>query len=200
MPARKTALVTGASSGIGAAIARRLAADGWQVLTAGRDIERTRMLATDASGIRPWVGALATSADADRLVADCLQAFGGLDLLVNNAGIYEIANAESTRSANGEPYRRRDVVLAADPVNSFDTALGTAGGATGVKVVGVTEDQAPFRRRYEPSHPDADADGFAVCTRATIPSTAIAERFWRPLRREPCCRIRSFWMPGLRIF
>ena len=70
-----------------------------------------------------------------------------------------IANADSTRGADGQPYRRRDVMLSADPVNTFDDALGQA-GATGVKVAGVVQDQAPFRRRYEPSHPDADADGF----------------------------------------
>src|SRR5690606_24162935 len=92
----RIALVTGASSGIGAAIARRLASDGWQVLAAGRDAGRTSALATGAPGIRPWVGGLATSADADRLVADCIAAFAGLDLLVNNAGIYEIADAERT--------------------------------------------------------------------------------------------------------
>jgi NAD(P)-dependent dehydrogenase (short-subunit alcohol dehydrogenase family) len=92
----RIALVTGASSGIGAAIARRLAADGWQVLAAGRDEARTQALATEAAAIRPWVGALTTSADANRLVADCVRTFGRLDLLVNNAGIYEVADAEGT--------------------------------------------------------------------------------------------------------
>ena len=92
----RAALVTGASSGIGAAIARRLAQDGWRVLAAGRDAARTQALGAALPAIRPWIGALATSADADRLVADCVQAFGGLDLLVNNAGIYEVADAEST--------------------------------------------------------------------------------------------------------
>src|SRR3954469_8097912 len=72
--------------------------------------------------------------------------------------VSNMANAESTRGADGQPYRRRDVVLAADTA-PFDTVLGNA-SAAGVKAATVIEDQGPFRRRYEPSHPDADADGF----------------------------------------
>lgn len=75
--------------------------------------------------------------------------------------ISNMANAESTRSANGEPYRRRDVVLTSDPVQSFDGALGSA-SATGVRVAAIVTDQSDFRRRYEPSHPDADAEGFVA--------------------------------------
>jgi flagellar basal-body rod protein FlgC len=75
--------------------------------------------------------------------------------------VSNIANAESTRTADGQPYRRRDVLLAEEPVVSFDRVLGQA-SATGVKVAGIVQDQAPFRRRYEPSHPDADADGFVL--------------------------------------
>lgn len=78
------------------------------------------------------------------------------------ASVSNLANAESTRGPDGQPYRRRDVVLATQTVGGFDTALGRAGGAAGVKVAAVLEDQAPFRRRYEPSHPDADADGFVA--------------------------------------
>lgn len=73
--------------------------------------------------------------------------------------VSNIANAESTRGADGQPYRRRDVVLSSDPVVSFDRVLGQA-SATGVKVSSIVEDQAPYRRRYEPSHPDADAEGY----------------------------------------
>jgi flagellar basal-body rod protein FlgC len=73
--------------------------------------------------------------------------------------VSNMANAESTRSSDGGPYRRRDVMLAADPQASFDAALGQA-GAVGVRVAGIVQDQSGFRRRYEPSHPDADADGF----------------------------------------
>ena len=73
--------------------------------------------------------------------------------------VSNMANADSTRSVNGQPYRRRDVMLAADPVDSFDAVLGQA-SATGVKVAAIVEDQMPYRKRYEPSHPDADAEGF----------------------------------------
>jgi len=73
--------------------------------------------------------------------------------------VSNIANAESTRGVDGQPYRRLDVVLAEDSVVSFDRVLGQA-SATGVKVAGIVQDQTPFRRRYEPSHPDADKDGF----------------------------------------
>ena len=73
--------------------------------------------------------------------------------------VSNIANAESTRGVDGQPYRRRDVILTEEPVVSFDQALGQA-GATGVKVAAIVQDQSAFRRRYEPSHPDADADGF----------------------------------------
>lgn len=75
--------------------------------------------------------------------------------------ISNLANAESTRGPHGEPYRRLDVILAPEPVTSFDAALGRA-TATGVKVAGIVTDQRPFRRRYEPSHPDADADGYVL--------------------------------------
>jgi flagellar basal-body rod protein FlgC len=69
--------------------------------------------------------------------------------------VSNLANAGSTRSADGQPYRRRDVILTPDQVNSFDAALGAA-TATGVKVAGIVEDTQPFQEVYDPSHPDAD--------------------------------------------
>ena len=75
--------------------------------------------------------------------------------------VSNLANAESTRGADGRPYRRRDVVLASAPVDSFDAILGKA-SATGVKVADIVEDQSPFRRRYDPAHPDADESGFVA--------------------------------------
>jgi flagellar basal-body rod protein FlgC len=94
----------------------------------------------------------AISASASALAAERLR----VEVAVSN-----LANAESTRGPDGRPYRRRDVVLAAEPVRSFNDALGRA-TATGVRVEQVIEDQAPGRRRYEPSHPDADKDGYVA--------------------------------------
>jgi len=72
--------------------------------------------------------------------------------------VSNLSNAGSTRSADGQPYRRRDVILAPDQVHSFDAALGAA-SATGVKVAGIVEDTQPFQVVHDPTHPDADAEG-----------------------------------------
>jgi flagellar basal-body rod protein FlgC len=93
------------------------------------------------------ISASATALDAERT---------RIEVAVSN-----MANAESTRSTDGQPYRRRDVMLASEPGQTFEAALGQA-GAVGVRVAGIVQDQTPFRRRYEPSHPDADADGFVM--------------------------------------
>jgi flagellar basal-body rod protein FlgC len=86
--------------------------------------------------------------------------------------VSNMANAESTRGPDGQPYRRRDVVLSSDPVKSFDAALGEA-NATGVKIAAIVQDQAAFRRRYEPSHPDADADGFVSLPNVDAPQEMV---------------------------
>jgi flagellar basal-body rod protein FlgC len=65
-----------------------------------------------------------------------------------------MANAHSTRTAEGGPYRRQDVVFTTDA-----QASGQAGLA-GVKVSGIVRDESPFKMIYDPGHPDADKDGF----------------------------------------
>ena len=105
----------------------------------------------------------AISASASALSAERTR----IEVAVSN-----MANADSTRSANGEPYRRRDVVLVSDSVNTFDGALGRA-SAVGVKVAAVVTDQGEFRRRYEPSHPDADGEGFVSLPNVDQPQEMV---------------------------
>ena len=72
-----------------------------------------------------------------------------------------LANAESTRGPDGKPYQRLDPVLEAVP---FGDQLAQASGAApmSVRVAQVAKDQAPGRRVYDPSHPDADGQGFVT--------------------------------------
>ncbi len=78
-----------------------------------------------------------------------------------------LANAQTTRGADGQPYRRKEVVLAERAGSSFGStlaaAMGGAGGAgRGVEVAGVEEDATPPRLVYDPGHPDADAEGYVA--------------------------------------
>jgi len=79
-----------------------------------------------------------------------------LDVISNN-----IANAETTRGENGEPYRRKTVVFS----EVLSDALGKSQynsieDLNGVEVSRVAEDMRPFRMVYDPSHPDADGEGY----------------------------------------
>ena len=86
--------------------------------------------------------------------------------------VSNIANSESTRGVDGQPYRRRDIVLESMPINSFDSALGRA-DAVGVQVSEIVEDTEPFRRRYDPAHPDADQDGMVAVPNVDVPEEMV---------------------------
>jgi len=75
-----------------------------------------------------------------------------------------IANADSTTAANGQPYRARQVVFATTPV------AGAGQDAAGVRVTGVVEDTSPLRRQYDPKHPMADSEGYV-----TLPNVNVVE-------------------------
>ncbi|TWT13531.1 SDR family NAD(P)-dependent oxidoreductase [Reyranella sp. CPCC 100927] len=86
-PERRLALVTGSTSGIGAAAARRLARDGYAVVAHGRRVrDDASSLLADIGAIDYVAADLADEAEARRLVADVLARHGRLDVLVNNAG------------------------------------------------------------------------------------------------------------------
>lgn len=75
-----------------------------------------------------------------------------------------IANVNTTRTANGTPYRRQVVVFEGAssnvPFSQYlnEASRGLIGG--GVKVKGIVEDKTPFKLVYEPGHPDADEKGY----------------------------------------
>jgi flagellar basal-body rod protein FlgC len=85
------------------------------------------------------------------------------ELLVEN-----LANAETTRTPEGGPYRRRDAVFTSAPQISafgavFQTEVGE--GINGVAVSDIVEDTGEPDKRYLPGHPDADKDGYVAFPR-----------------------------------
>lgn len=96
----KVALVTGASKGIGAAVARHLAAEGATVVinyASSREGAEKVVKEIEAAGGRAVAiqANLAVPAEATRLFTEARAAFGPLDILVNNAGVYEFAPLEA---------------------------------------------------------------------------------------------------------
>jgi flagellar basal-body rod protein FlgC len=83
-----------------------------------------------------------------------------------------LANANSTRTAEGGPYKRRDAVFTANPQSApnFGAVLNRFGvnAPVGVDVTNIVEDQAPPRIVYDPKHPDADEKGYVAMPNVNV--------------------------------
>jgi flagellar basal-body rod protein FlgC len=81
-----------------------------------------------------------------------------------NLASSNLANAETTRGPNGQPYQRLDPVFQAVAMDGNGAAAATPGAESpmGVEVSQVVADTNPGKRVYSPGHPDADADGFVT--------------------------------------
>jgi flagellar basal-body rod protein FlgC len=94
-----------------------------------------------------------------------------MDVIAEN-----IANANTTMTISGEPYKRKDVVLAAKNLNEDDDILTVSFNeeyekkVAGVEVVGIKEANNGFRKVYDPTNPNADKDGYV-----TLPNVNIVE-------------------------
>jgi flagellar basal-body rod protein FlgC len=89
-----------------------------------------------------------------------------------NVTAMNLANANTTRTMEGGPYKAKSVVFGARPVENFqDTLNSTQARLRTVEVVEVVEDDKPFREVYDPSHPDADDNGIV-----RFPNVDLAEQ------------------------
>jgi flagellar basal-body rod protein FlgC len=71
-----------------------------------------------------------------------------------------LANAHTTQDADGNVYRRRDVVFASELDRQVGSRRRDVSGLKGVRVARTVEDNSPLRRTYRPGHPNADAEGY----------------------------------------
>ncbi len=104
-------------------------------------------------GLFDAIGSSASGMQAERL---------RMDVVSEN-----LANAETTKGADGQPYRRKEVVFqeAGQTGQTFASILAGVNGSApthGVKVSGIVEDQTALKRIYDPGHPDADKDGYVT--------------------------------------
>lgn len=77
-----------------------------------------------------------------------------MDIIASN-----LANIETTRTEKGGPYRRKMVVMGTKEIDQdFDKMFNYS--VKGVQIEDVVEDQTPFKKVYNPSHPDADSNGY----------------------------------------
>ncbi|MBU3142313.1 flagellar basal body rod protein FlgC [Clostridium sp. CF012] len=80
-----------------------------------------------------------------------------------------IANATTTRGENGQPYIRKIAVFQENLQQEMDKTSGTYKTSfKGVKAVGIENDDSPLRRVYDPSHPDADVEGYVTMPNVNI--------------------------------
>lgn len=112
-----------------------------------------------------FLGAIDTSATG--MTAQRLR----MDVIANN-----LANVNTTRTRQGGPYRRQVVVFESrtpSPRSFKDTLAGYLNGEAGVRVKAIREDNSPGQRVYDPSHPDADQEGYVTMPNVNVVSEMV---------------------------
>jgi rhamnulose-1-phosphate aldolase/alcohol dehydrogenase len=162
--ATRVAFVTGGGSGIGAAIARRLAAEGACVVIADRDVAAAEKVAAElgASALRPTDVAVAVAADVtdEAQVADAIRqgvlAFGGVDLVVNNAGLSLSRSLLETTAADWD--LQHDVMARGSFLVSRESARVMTEQAMGGDIVYIASKNSVFAGPNNVAYSAAKAD------------------------------------------
>ncbi|MEV4443570.1 SDR family oxidoreductase, partial [Streptomyces sp. NPDC049577] len=135
----QAALVTGSSRGLGMLIAGELARRGCGVMLCARDgdeLERAeRSLREEGARVRSMVADLTDPQAAERLVAGTTQAFGGLDVLVNNAGVIQVGPLEAMTE---DDFRAAMEIMYFAPLRLTLAALEGMRGNGGGRIVNIT--------------------------------------------------------------
>ena len=93
---KKTVVITGANSGIGAACAKLFSTEGYNVIMAGRNEAKTKAVAETIDNVTIWTGDLSSSKACNSLIDFAIQTYGRIDTLVNSAGVIFRADAAGT--------------------------------------------------------------------------------------------------------
>src|SRR6476659_11278029 len=129
----KLCVVTGASSGVGLATARKLAAEGARVLLVARDAKKLEVAAARVGG--EYIAADVTDPESDELiVATCAEQMGGIDVLVNNAGTSYVSRLGEL---SDDEWRQQYELHVMAPMRLMRAAAPRMAGAGGGRIVNV---------------------------------------------------------------
>jgi uncharacterized oxidoreductase len=156
MTTARIVLITGGTSGIGLGLARRYAAAGARVAVTGRSAERLDRVRVALPDVVPFAGDLAVPAERERLADRVRDELGGLDVLVNNAGVQRRVEYARDASPWAERQAEIDLLLAA-PIHLADLLLPLLLAGDSGQIVNVTSGGAFIPQPFAPTYSAAKA-------------------------------------------
>jgi 3-oxoacyl-[acyl-carrier protein] reductase len=132
----KTALITGGTSGIGLAIARKLAAEGCAIAICGRDRGRLDKALGSLKAAKGFVADLRETGDVAKLVDEVVRAFGGFDIVVSNAGTHLPGRIEEVDGGKLLDHFRTKVVGAWELARCIAPYMQRRGGGRFIVIIG----------------------------------------------------------------